>query len=262
MTTKAKKTKNLLPEILSFLYKSILLLGILASISLQLLLVAQNEYANQKVNERFDQSLASINDIKNRQSEFERRIFPTNEPAAEPNPSVPIAGEHRFGSADTQYTLIAYTDLECPFCRQAFPIEKSFIENNQDASLVFRHFPLDGEDSSRFKLSVISECSFEQKGEAGFWDTIETIFSSSDLKTLEVKDFAILLNLDQEQLEKCINQESVIERVRKSKDEGIEAGIQGTPSLFLYDKKTNKFKFINGLTSYDQIQKEFDNFKS
>ena len=52
MSIKTKKTKNLLPEIVSFVYKSTLIVGVLACLFMQFLLVAQNESLNQRINQK------------------------------------------------------------------------------------------------------------------------------------------------------------------------------------------------------------------
>ena len=262
MPIKTKKPKNLLPEIMSFVFKLTLVLGIFTSLILQFLLIAQNEVLNQKINQKNDLISAQIKDIHDWQTQFESKIFTKAGVVPDPTPSTPRSDEHRLGKADTPYSLIVYTDLECPFCKQAYPIEKSFIEQNSDISLVYRHFPLETIHPDAFKLALMTECAYEQKGESGFWNSVETILSSSELKGLETKDYANLLGLKSDDLEKCLSQESIAEKVKKSKEEGIAANIQGTPALFLYSQKTNKFKFIDGLESLSQIQNQFNEFKS
>jgi len=262
MSIKSKKSKNLIPQVMSFVFKLTLILGIFTCLILQFLLIAQNEILNQKISQKNDLISAQIKDVHDWQIQFESRVFTKAGNTPDPTPSAPTSDERRLGKADTQYSLIVYTDLECPFCKQAYPIEKSFIEKNKDISLVYRHFPLESIHPDAFKLALMTECSFDQKGLTGFWNSVETILSSSDLKGLETKDFANLLGLKPDDLEECLNQESTKQKINEAKEEAINANIQGTPALFLYNQKTNGFKFIDGLASLDQIQNQFNEFKS
>src|SRR5262245_19091791 len=47
-----------------------------------------------------------------------------------------------LGNAHARFTLIAYADLECPYCREYLPTLRKLIAEHPDLNLQWHHLPL------------------------------------------------------------------------------------------------------------------------
>lgn len=77
------------------------------------------------------------------------------------------ATDHIYGSKDAKIKLIEYSDYECPYCKQFYPIVKKTIdESNGNIALVYRHYPI---HQHSFEKLVAANCVDQLKGNDSFW---------------------------------------------------------------------------------------------
>ena len=80
--------------------------------------------------------------------------------------------DHIRGDKDAAFTIIEYSDFECPFCSRHHPTLKQLIEDEPDVNWVYRHFPL-GFHASAQRAAEASECANEQ---GKFWEYTDMIY--------------------------------------------------------------------------------------
>ena len=229
-----------------------------------LAVVLDQGYSNlQKQNTDLSNQVANL---QAKQTEFEAQVLPKlgiNAVEATPNPTKPNAGDRRLGETSSRYTLMVYVDFECPFCKQAHPIEKEFYQQNQsELSLVLRHFPLESIHPTALKKSEIAECAFIQKGNEGFFEAVDAIFSTENIVTVPTKQLADILKLNDTKLGTCLNNQEALAAVKAQQKEGLDANIPGTPTMFLHDSKTERIELLENIGSLRDLQNSFDNFKT
>src|SRR6266550_3955049 len=127
--------------------------------------------------------------------------------------------DHVSGSANGSIKLLEYGDYECPFCADAQPIVKEIQRRlGDDLLFAFRHFP----------LANIHPHS-EHAAEAGE------------------------LGLDATRLTREVTSTVYARRIREDFRDGVRAGVNGTPTLFIngerYDGVRDLKHLLNALTA-------------
>ncbi|MDZ4231730.1 MAG: DsbA family protein, partial [Candidatus Pacearchaeota archaeon] len=87
--------------------------------------------------------------------------------------------DHIRGNSSAEVTIIEYSDLECPFCKQFHPtMQQVLSEYGDKVRWVYRHFPLDQIHPQARPGAEASECVAEQKGDEGFWTFADYVFDN------------------------------------------------------------------------------------
>ena len=160
----------------------------------------------------------------------------------EPEPNLPDIRDTDWvqGPEDALVTIIEYSEFQCPYCALYEPALDQLYENfPDDVRLVFRHFPLSIHDKAQL-ASQIAEAVGAQDYDS-FFKIKKILFEERDqwveLTAEEFTDWAAAkvedLGLDKAQFLEDINDEETIARIQQSYDEGIAAGVTGTPYIFI-----------------------------
>lgn len=170
--------------------------------------------------------------------------------------------DHFLGSKDAGVYLIAYSDLECPFCKQFHPtIQKISSEYKDKVAVIFRHFPLDQLHSKARKEAEAVECAFELGGESAFWKMTDKIFevtpANNGLDHTLLPGMAKGIGLDQTAWKSCWDSGKYKDKVEEQYQGAISAGVSGTPTSFLINKKGEAWMII-GAQPYDNIKATID----
>ena len=158
-----------------------------------------------------------------------------------------IAGENRpfMGSPGAKVTLVEFSDFLCPYCATASKYIKLSESANHDAArFVFRHYPLDSSCNRRLSSNVhpgaclLAEsavCAAEQNR---FWQFHDIAFETKgEISRDRVKGIAADIGLDLNAFDGCLDSGRGLEIVKEDIEAGIEAGIRGTPSLFVNGRR-------------------------
>lgn len=151
------------------------------------------------------------------------------------------------GPADAKVTIVEFADFLCPHCKHAFPSLKVFAESHPDVRVMYKIFPLDGNcnatpempkgDGTRCLLAKTAYCAehVAQRGlliyEALF-NHQEEFHSSGNAADL-VKKIVEENGLDNAAMEACRNSEETHTKILEQSREGMNAKIEGTPSIFV-----------------------------
>ncbi len=142
------------------------------------------------------------------------------------------------GNADAPVTIVEYSDYQCPFCQkfwgETLPrIQSEYIDKGL-VKFVFRDFPLSSIHPYAQKAAEAAQCAFEQ---GKFWEYHDRLFSDSRSWQREGSDefkrIAKELGLDGSRFGECIDSGKYAGEVQRDLQDGIRAGVTGTPAFFV-----------------------------
>jgi predicted DsbA family dithiol-disulfide isomerase len=145
---------------------------------------------------------------------------------------VATEGHPSRGPASAPVTIVEFSDFECPFCGALFPALKALEKSHPDSvRVVYRHFPLTKVHPYAQKAAEASLCADEQ---GRFWQMHDSLFGfQQDLTVESLKLRARELGLDVDAFTRCLESGRQAARVAKDVEEGVRAGVSGTPTLFV-----------------------------
>ena len=121
-----------------------------------------------------------------------------------------------------------YLDLACPHCAVGW----AGLRRAQ-LCVVFRHFPVASKHPRAPALHAAAEAASLQR-EGAFWELIDSIYGDQGhIDDPHLWERARALGLDPERFEHDRRAEGVAARVRRDFDDGIRAGVTGTPAAFV-----------------------------
>jgi len=164
--------------------------------------------------------------------------LPVAAPQGPPPPSarvtLPAATVYALGRADAPLTMVEFTDLECPFCRQFHvttfeQLKKNYIDTGK-LRFVTRDFPLDFHPNAR-PAAHAARCAGEQNR---FWEMRHVLtVNAAALSRDKMLTFARDLGLDMSQFEACFTAERHREAIDRDVADARDANVSGTPTFVL-----------------------------
>ena len=129
------------------------------------------------------------------------------------------------------------------------PVLEQVLEKNPETvKVVFKHFPLKIHKYA-LKAALASLSAGKQKK---FWPFHDRLFKYyNKLNDKKVRQIANDLELDLEAFEEEWNDPTALRRIKQDVQEGIKAGVRGTPTIFVNGQKLNN-------RSLDGFQKAID----
>ena len=159
-------------------------------------------------------------------------------PFRETAEQLPVKGRS-FGPPNAKITLVVFSDLECPYCREfAKTIRETLPEKYpKDVRVIFEDFPLEAIHPWAMAAAEAGGC-LEDQGSDFFWSYHDWIFQHQGEITVgnlkeKVLGFATEHKLDEKRLTTCLDTHAVKERVEVSLNKGRTLGIQQTPTFYM-----------------------------
>lgn len=139
-----------------------------------------------------------------------------------------------IGSENAPVVIIEFSDYQCPFCQRFYKqTEKRLLEEYRGKiKLVYRDFPLEQIHPLALNASVAANCAGEQ---GKYWELHDLLFENVQewSKTGNFTKYAMELGLDVDKFEACLSNKSMVDEVRKDLQDGLKAGVTGTPTFFI-----------------------------
>lgn len=161
--------------------------------------------------------------------------------------------DHVRGAKNAKVTLIEWSDFQCPFCSRFHDtIQQVLQAYPNDVQVVYRHFPLDSIHPAARPAAEASECASEQ---GKFWEYHDALFANQAGLSGGVaflKSVAGQIGLDQKKFDKCVDEKKYANVVEQQYQDGIAAGIQGTPGSFLNGQE------LGGAVPFDSLKPQID----
>jgi protein-disulfide isomerase len=154
------------------------------------------------------------------------------------------------GEAKALVTMVEFSDYQCPFCGRQEPTVKRLLDEYKGkVKLVYREFPLPSHDHAQ-KASEAALCAEDQ---GKYWEMHEKLFANQTaLEVPRLKSYAKDLSLDTAKFDKCLDGSEKAAAVQSSVSAGKEAGVNGTPAMFINGRP------LAGLTPYEKLKEVID----
>jgi len=150
---------------------------------------------------------------------------------------IPIEGRPVLGSDEAPVTVVVFADFQCPHCKLEAPkIRKTVEQFRGRAKLVFKHFPLMGHPRAK-QAAIATEAALEQ---GKFWEMHDIVFANQDeLEDADILSYASRIGLDMAKFKAHYNARKGKAVVEADKKHGEEAGVDGTPAVFVNGRRAN-----------------------
>jgi protein-disulfide isomerase len=152
-----------------------------------------------------------------------------------------------LGPADAPVTIVEFSDLQCPYCKQAQPTIDKLLGEEKNARLVFQNFPLPSHNWAA-KGADYADCVAKTSTEA-FWKFIHSVYDAQADITPENADekltaWAGQAGVKGSEVAKCSASAEASGRVQHSIALGASVDVTSTPTLFINGRKINN---VNGV---------------
>src|SRR3954471_24798720 len=141
---------------------------------------------------------------------------------------------YALGRADAPLTMVEFTDLQCPFCRQFVltsfdEIRKNWIDTGK-LRYISRDFPLDFH-AQAVPAARAARCAGEQ---GKFWEMRITLLRNANLLTSDyIARTASDLKLDGKPFAACTASSKYDAEITADMQEGTVLGVSGTPTFVI-----------------------------
>jgi protein-disulfide isomerase len=145
------------------------------------------------------------------------------------------------GPANASLTIVEFSDLECPHCKQAQPIVEKLVADFPGARLVFQQFPIEALHPWAFKAATWAECIGRENNPA-FWKFVNGIYDDqlqieAQNADAKMKEHATAAGANPARAANCAASPDTAKAVRASFELGKAVGVTGTPTVFLNGRK-------------------------
>jgi protein-disulfide isomerase len=160
------------------------------------------------------------------------------------------------GSATAPVTVVEFSDLQCPHCKEAQPTLDKLAAEDKNVRIVFQSFPLPMHDWA-MKAAEYADCVGRNNSEA-FWKFIASVYGAqSDITAADadekLKGFADAAGVKGDEIAACAAKPETTTRVEHSLDLGKSLDVNSTPTIFINGRMLGA-----GGIPYDVLKKLVD----
>ncbi|SNS72018.1 Protein-disulfide isomerase [Granulicella rosea] len=144
--------------------------------------------------------------------------------------------DHIRGNPAAACSLVEFGDYECPSCGQIEPVLQKLQKHFGDRlSFVFRNFPL---SETHAWAEAAAETAEFAASQGKFWEMHDLLFEyQSILSGDTLLELATRVGESSAALSTALQGGLYQERVRLDLEAGIRSGVNGTPTLFIDDRR-------------------------
>jgi len=140
------------------------------------------------------------------------------------------------GPATAPATVVEFSDLQCPHCKEAQPTLDKLATEDKDVRIVFQNFPLPMHDWA-MKAAEYADCIGRASNEA-FWKFIESVYGAqSDITAAnadeKLKGFADAAGVNGSEIAACAAKPETTSRIEHSTELGKSLDVNSTPTIFI-----------------------------
>ncbi|MBI5630559.1 MAG: thioredoxin domain-containing protein [Elusimicrobia bacterium] len=151
------------------------------------------------------------------------------------NPKKPEIGKaaHVRGSKKAKYTLVEYSDFQCPFCGRGFKNVETLREKyGSKMRVVFKQLPLAMHPEAMLAAQHMEAVALQSPDKA--WEFHDKLFQNQDkLGGPFYEETAKAMGLDVEKLRQDAKSQAVKDRIEADVQEAKKFGFTGTPGYLL-----------------------------
>ncbi len=161
-----------------------------------------------------------------------------NRPAADE--IIDLNPDPAIGAEDALVVVKEYSDFQCPACQAFYPVMKDILEDYGDQiRFEYNDFPLSRIHDYASTAAIGAECAFQQDRFFEYHDVLfdnQKTWAAAPTEDDAIATFityATNLGLDMEAFNACTSGQDAADRVNEDYAEGLELGVNGTPTVFV-----------------------------
>lgn len=164
----------------------------------------------------------------------------TVEPRVTPEPPTFI-----YGNSKARFTLIEYGDLECPYCKEAYPQVKQLIDRHEALNWQWHHLPLPMHgDAAQYEARLVT-CAGWLGGNPVFWQAVEAVYQHSRGNgaglAVPIDQLGLQPAVSLQHLQACIQDNTTVRRVvAEQTATAAQKRIDATPTFELRDNRSGR----------------------
>ena len=140
------------------------------------------------------------------------------------------------GPADAPVTVVEFSDLQCPHCKEANPTIEKLLAENQNIRFISQNFPLPGHNWAE-KAAQYADCVGRASNEA-YWKFTASVFEAqaeitADNADQKLAELAGKSGMNGQDIAACAAKPETQERVEASINLGKSVDVNSTPTLFI-----------------------------
>lgn len=181
----------------------------------------------------------------------------------------PVSADEDFirGAPDAEFSMIEYSDFECPFCKRFHETAISFERNNDNLNWVHRSFPLGSHNPQAQQAAAGALCVGDALGTDAYWEFNDRYYADTQsggrgLPEQSVVDLMVAVGMDRSEAAACMESPEINAQVVADMRGGQEAGVTGTPGIFIRHNPTGRIVRVPGAVPLPDIQNRFDTFQA
>ncbi len=188
------------------------------------------------------------------------------------------ANDHIIGNPNAKIKIVEYSDPSCPFCKIFHNTMKRVMNDygkSGQVAWVYRSFPIDKPGTrpdggilhpNAGHESQALECAAALGGNDKFWAYTNRLYeitpsvtpnTPDGLDQAELPKIAQFVGLDVNDFKTCLDSGRYKDKVEASYLDGLNMGIQGTPSSFIITPAGKNIP-IEGAQPYETIKQAID----
>lgn len=162
------------------------------------------------------------------------------------------------GPANAPVTIVEFSDLQCPHCKDAEPIVEKLLAEEPNARFIWQNFPLPSHNWA-FKGAAYADCIGRENKDA-FWKFTKGVFGVQDQITEQNADekltaIATASGANGSEAAACAAKPDTADRVKQSVELGKAVDVTGTPTLYINGRKIGNvtgapYEFLKSIVEY------------
>ena len=138
----------------------------------------------------------------------------------------------RTKAGDAQVVIVEFEDFHCPFCKESQrTLDELMARYPETIKLVHKDFPIDELHPGARQAHLAGRCAMTQ---GKFWPYHDQLFGHAPHAAPEdLKKYADAAGLNLAAFESCMTANKFAAAVQADIDEGVRAGVTGTPAFFI-----------------------------
>lgn len=157
-----------------------------------------------------------------------------------------VFGNPTRGPNNAKVTIVEFGDFECGPCAELEAALAEVLKNHSaDVRLVWKDFPNESIHANSMVAAQAARCAGSQ---GKFWEFHDLLLANqSSLSSANMNAFADQLNLNAGEFQTCLDGGTMRPVVERDLEEGLRLRVDGTPYLFINDKR------VSGTISSSQL---------
>ena len=164
----------------------------------------------------------------------------------------------RLGPASARFTMVVWSDIQCPFCARLFPQLVERVEASKDLNLYYKHYPLHVDcnpdvmssyHEHACRTAILTSCA----GALGrFYEFAPSLFAEPGLDGGPLKKAIRKAGIDLKAFSSCIEGGNPEQDIRLDVEDARGVQLTGTPTLIIRDQQARgPWEQIRGIEALD-----------